>query len=546
MCSTWPMSSCTAIPRSRSSTGPRCPTSWRPRRWRAGTRRWPSPTTTRSRARWSSPRRLATRGCAPSTVRRSPCATTRDTDPSDTRHLTLLVRDARGWINLCRLLRARTRTRATTAPGPPSTIRGGGSQQARPTGPRRARTAMTRTSRVTGDPSVTLEDVEAHAEGLVCLSGCARHGPRDLPTLRRLLRAFGRDAFRIELQRPFQRHDRALNRGLEELATRLRVPCVATGDVHAHTPARARLQDVFVAIREHTTLDASEPLRRGNHSHVLTTPEAMAARFADHPEAIAEAGRLADTPALRPHPRPRLPLPGRRGRRGRSAAGRDLPRLLRLPLPGRVVAARARRRPPRRGAARSSRRSGCRASSSCIATCSSSPGRSPSRSAGRTPPARCCRPAAVAARRSHRSSATSPASRTSTRSPTSSCSGASSTRRSRRCPTSISTSRATCARSSSRACTTASGATRRRWWPPSRPTAPAAPSARSARRSGWRPARSSAWRAGRRAGAEGRSIATSPPPWVPAARRRAAGAGWRSCRRRPTGCPATSPSTRAG
>ena len=55
-----------------------------------------------------------------------------------------------------------------------------------------------------------------------------------------------------------------------------------------------------MAIREHTTLDASEPLRRGNHAHVLSTPQAMAARFADHPEAVAEtaaAGRDAD---LRP------------------------------------------------------------------------------------------------------------------------------------------------------------------------------------------------------------------------------------------------------
>jgi error-prone DNA polymerase len=215
-----------------------------------------------------------------------------DTDPGATRHLTLLVREARGWTNLCRLL---TRAHAHTRHYGPGPAFHDPSPKARPTGPRRSRTAMTRTSRVTGDPSVTLEDVEAHAEGLVCLSGCARHGVRDLPALRRLVRAFGRDAFRIELQRPFLRHDRAVNRGLEELAARLRVPCVATGDVHAHTPARARLQDVFVAIREHTTLDASEPLRRGNHSHVLTTPEAMAARFADHPGAVAEAERLADS-----------------------------------------------------------------------------------------------------------------------------------------------------------------------------------------------------------------------------------------------------------
>ena len=212
--------------------------------------------------------------------------TVTDETSDDPRHLTLLVRDARGWANLCRLLthaHADTRVYRSDQPVP------------RREGPRRSRGSATRMSRVVEDPRVSLEDVVAHAEGLVCLSGCARQGIRDEPTMRRLLRAFGRDSFRVELQRPFHRQDRALNRGLAALAARLGVPCVATGNVHAHTSARARLQDAFVAIREHTTLDASEPLRRGNHSHVLATPEAMAARFADHPEAVAETERLADT-----------------------------------------------------------------------------------------------------------------------------------------------------------------------------------------------------------------------------------------------------------
>jgi error-prone DNA polymerase len=187
-------------------------------------------------------------------------------DLEDGRHLTLLVRDATGWRNLCRLLtRAHAHTRDHSA--------------------RRIATA----------PCISLDDVEEHAAGLVCLSGCARHGVRDEPTLRRLLRAFGRKGLRVELQRPFARHDRTLNRGLVALADRLRVACVATGDVHAHTPARARLQDAFVAIREHTTLDASEPLRRGNHAHVLTTPQATATRFEDHPAAVAETVALAET-----------------------------------------------------------------------------------------------------------------------------------------------------------------------------------------------------------------------------------------------------------
>ncbi|HYM58923.1 MAG TPA: DNA polymerase III subunit alpha [Solirubrobacteraceae bacterium] len=182
-------------------------------------------------------------------------------DLSDGRHLTVLVEDATGWRNLCRIL---TRAhRDSRNPGEPP-------------------------------PAVPLETLEAHADGLICLSGCADRGVHDEPTLRRLLAAFERDRLRIELQRPFQRHDRARNRRLADLAARLGVPTVAAGDVHAHARSRAPLQDAFVALRTHTTLDASEPLRRGNFTHVLASPAAMAARFEDHPGAVAETRALAE------------------------------------------------------------------------------------------------------------------------------------------------------------------------------------------------------------------------------------------------------------
>src|SRR5947209_1900840 len=186
-----------------------------------------------------------------------------EVDLDDGRHLTLLVEDARGWSNLCRILtRAHAHTREK--PGPPS------------------------------QAFVSLRDVLEFSQGLVCLSGCALHGVHDEPTLRRLLDAFGPGHLRIELQRPFLYGDRARNRRLERLARRLGVPCVATGDVHAHARARAPLQDALVAVRLHSTLDASEPERRGNHSHVLASPDAMAARFGEHPEAVAETARLAE------------------------------------------------------------------------------------------------------------------------------------------------------------------------------------------------------------------------------------------------------------
>ena len=190
-------------------------------------------------------------------------------------HLTMLVESQAGYRNLCRLL---TAAHSHTRDG---------------------------AQRTAGQASVALEQVEAHAEGLVCLSGCARdgllagalgrgEGQAAMALGRRLLAAFGRDRFRVELQRPHWRRDRARNRRLAALAERLAVPVVATGNVHSHEPRRARLQDALVAVRLGTTLEASEPARRGNSSSVLVPPERMAERFSDHPEAVAETLRLAD------------------------------------------------------------------------------------------------------------------------------------------------------------------------------------------------------------------------------------------------------------
>ncbi|MHB1810217.1 MAG: DNA polymerase III subunit alpha, partial [Solirubrobacteraceae bacterium] len=206
------------------------------------------------------------------------------------RHVTLLVEDRAGWRSLCRLI---TLAHAHT----------------RDSADRRA-----------SEPSVTVQQVCEHSHGLVCLTGCASHGVDDEPTARLLLHAFGPDRLRVELQRPYLRGDVTRNRMLERLAGRLRVRTVATGGVHAHTPARAQLQDALVALKHGLTLDASEAVRRGNHSHVLARPEAMVARFAEHPQAVAETLRLAE--------RLRFRLPSDLGycypEAGSEEAGREL------------------------------------------------------------------------------------------------------------------------------------------------------------------------------------------------------------------------------
>ena len=166
-------------------------------------------------------------------------------------HVTLLCETQRGYSNLCRILTAAHA--GTRVPG-------------------RERDLL--------PAETTVEKLAEHAEGLVALSGCARQGlgVLDVDGATRLARAY-RGAFYVELQRPYGRGDARRNAQLEELAERLGVATVATGDVHAHHVRRARLQDALVAIRCRTSLDGCERERRGNHQSVLASPAEMLERL---------------------------------------------------------------------------------------------------------------------------------------------------------------------------------------------------------------------------------------------------------------------------
>src|ERR1700746_170280 len=98
---------------------------------------------------------------------------------ADESHVTLLVESARGYANLCRLLTAaHAHTRDTT-------------------------------NREPLPPRLDRELLQELDEGLRCLSGCARDGlaVRDPNAAAHLARAFGRDRFYVELQRPHERGD---------------------------------------------------------------------------------------------------------------------------------------------------------------------------------------------------------------------------------------------------------------------------------------------------------------------------------------------------
>ena len=182
----------------------------------------------------------------------------------DGSHVTLLVESAAGYANLCRLL---TAAHAHTRDGPEL-----------------------------AEPSLDQALLGELNDGLVCLSGCARHGlaVRNPNGAAALARAFGPERFFVELQRPYERGDARRLGALRDLAEALGVQTVTTGDAHAHHPRRTALQDVLVAIRCRTSLDGCEEERRGNRESVLLAPGEWEERFPHDRDAVARTAELAE------------------------------------------------------------------------------------------------------------------------------------------------------------------------------------------------------------------------------------------------------------
>lgn len=179
-------------------------------------------------------------------------------------HLVLLARDYTGWSNLCRIISAAHLER----PGEP--------------------------------PLARLATLAEHGGHLVALSGCRRGevwarllagdraGARAAASVFRSI--FGRNYF-IELQHELLPDSGASLRALDLLAHELRLPTVATGDVHYTVKADAGLHDVLAA--EAAGQPLPNPLGRRNAELYLKSPAQMRRLFQRHPEAYANAARIA-------------------------------------------------------------------------------------------------------------------------------------------------------------------------------------------------------------------------------------------------------------
>ncbi len=153
-------------------------------------------------------------------------------------------------------------------------------------------------------PRIDREFLAAHAEGLICTSGCmSAEVPRailrdNVEAARRKLdwyyEVFGPENFFIELQSHDIPELPALNRTLRKLGERYAAKFVATNDVHYVNQEDARLQDIMLCVQTGSLLSDPKRMRMSDESFYLRTAEEMSQLFADVPEAISNTLLIAE------------------------------------------------------------------------------------------------------------------------------------------------------------------------------------------------------------------------------------------------------------
>jgi error-prone DNA polymerase len=154
-----------------------------------------------------------------------------------------------------------------------------------------------------GEGAVRKEELEEHADGLICLTGGAdgllaaalqQGGIEEArEQVEQLIGMFGRGNVYIELQRHFHREEETCNRAAITIARSLNLPLLATNGVCYAAAKDRELCDAFTAIRHHRTLSTAGRLLARNSERHLKSPQEMQQLFADLPEAIANTIELS-------------------------------------------------------------------------------------------------------------------------------------------------------------------------------------------------------------------------------------------------------------
>ncbi|MDD5251140.1 MAG: DNA polymerase III subunit alpha [Patescibacteria group bacterium] len=154
-------------------------------------------------------------------------------------------------------------------------------------------------------PRVDKDLLRQYHEGLICLSGGLKgdvakaleglDNDKAEALASEYADIFGADNFFIELQdHPELDEQTARNRDLLTLARKLKLPVVATKDVHYLDPDDAEAHDVLICIGAGKTVQQDDRARLLGTDYSFVSPEHMVEAFADVPEAIENTVKIAE------------------------------------------------------------------------------------------------------------------------------------------------------------------------------------------------------------------------------------------------------------
>jgi len=157
-------------------------------------------------------------------------------------------------------------------------------------------------------PRVDKELLHQYSDGLICLSAClggevpehclndaldkARYAASEYREL------FGHDNYYLEIQDHTLEKQRIVNEQLKQLSADLKLPLVATNDVHYLNAEDADPHQVLLCIQTATTLDDPKKMDYGSKDFYLKTQEEMMRVFRDFPDALARTAEIAQRCSL--------------------------------------------------------------------------------------------------------------------------------------------------------------------------------------------------------------------------------------------------------
>lgn len=153
-------------------------------------------------------------------------------------------------------------------------------------------------------PRIDYQILEKHSEGLIVTSAClGGHIPSLLMSgndqeaekiMDWFLRVFGTDRFYLEVQPEDQKDQAILNKKLFEWSAKKNIKLVAAGDCHYTSKDDHEAHEVMLSIQTHDKISNPDRYTFGDCRVFMRTTQEMLEIFKDHPQAVWNAGIIAD------------------------------------------------------------------------------------------------------------------------------------------------------------------------------------------------------------------------------------------------------------